>query len=139
MAMEKNPRRRFLQISSLFALGGCARQANQPVEESLPSALGKPVRPYGEPSTYETSKRLVPDLKRPQIGSSSTPLAAIEGIITPSSLHFERHHSGVPEIDPAKHTLLLHGMVDRPLIFTLADLKRLPSESHIHFLECAGN
>jgi hypothetical protein len=61
------------------------------------------------------------------------------GIITPSSLHFERHHSGVPEIDPSLHTLTIHGMVDRPLVFTVDELKRLPSVSRIHFLECSGN
>jgi sulfane dehydrogenase subunit SoxC len=61
------------------------------------------------------------------------------GIITPSDLHFERHHGGVPEIDPAQYELLIHGMVERPMIFTLADLKRFPSVSRIHFLECSGN
>jgi len=61
------------------------------------------------------------------------------GIITPSDLHFERHHGGVPDIDPAQYSLLIHGMVERPMIFTLADLKRFPSVSRIHFLECSGN
>jgi len=136
-----NPRRRFLQLSGFAALAGCSQQpgAKTAEEEKLPSALGAPIRAYGERSKYETSKRAVPDLKRPQIGSTRTPLAETEGIITPASLHFERHHAGVPEIDPAKHTLLLHGLVERPLIFTVADLKRLPSASHIYFVECAGN
>src|SRR5262249_17442080 len=57
----------------------------------------------------------------------------------PSSLHFERHHSGVPDIDPATHTLTIHGLVDRPLELTVDELKRLPSISRIHFLECSGN
>ncbi len=71
--------------------------------------------------------------------SSRTPLHDTYGIITPSSLHFERHHSGVPDIDPATHTLTIHGLVDRALVFTVDDLKRLPSISRIHFLECSGN
>ena len=61
------------------------------------------------------------------------------GILTPSALHYERHHAGVPRIDPAGHRLLLHGMVDRPLIFTMDEIRRLPSISRVHFLECSGN
>jgi sulfane dehydrogenase subunit SoxC len=72
-------------------------------------------------------------------GSSRAPLQDLVGIITPSSLHFERHHSGVPTIDPAQHELLLHGLVDRPLRFSLAELRRFPSVSRVHFIECAGN
>jgi hypothetical protein len=60
-------------------------------------------------------------------------------MITPSSLHFERHHAGVPTINPHHHELLVHGLVERPLVFTRADLLRLPVVSRIHFLECAGN
>src|SRR5262249_60824276 len=71
--------------------------------------------------------------------SSRTPLHDTYGIITPSSLHFERHHGGVPDLDPAKHTLTIHGLVDRPLVFTVDELKRLPSVSRIMFLECSGN
>ena len=71
--------------------------------------------------------------------SSRTPLHDTYGIITPSSLHFERHHGGVPEIDPKAYSLLIHGMVERPMVFTLADLKRFPAVSRVHFLECSGN
>ena len=70
---------------------------------------------------------------------SSTPHQDLMGIITPSDLHFERHHAGVPAIAPDTYSLLIHGMVERPTIFTLADLKRFPSHSQIHFLECSGN
>jgi len=79
------------------------------------------------------------DTKTPEASSSRTPLAALQGVITPSALHFERHHAGVPDIDPAKHELVIHGMVDRPLVFTIAELERLPSVSRVHFLECSGN
>ena len=69
-----------------------------------------------------------------------TPLQDSIGIITPSSLHYVTTHGyDPPDIDPRQHRLLIHGMVDRPLIFTLEELKRLPSVSRIHFLECAGN
>ena len=72
-------------------------------------------------------------------GSSLTPLQDLTGTITPSDLHFERHHSGVPDLDPARHTLLIHGLVERPLLFTVDDLRRFPQVSRIHFLECSGN
>ena len=71
--------------------------------------------------------------------SGRTPLQDLDGIITPNGLFYERHHGGVPTIDPAQHRLMLHGLVDRPLIFTMDDIRRFPSESHIHFLECSGN
>jgi hypothetical protein len=94
--VPKNERRRFLQLSGIAALAGCGQQGTKTDEEQLPSALGKPIRAYGERSPHETAKRVVPDLKRPQVGSTRTPLAETEGIITPASLHFERHHAGVP-------------------------------------------
>lgn len=68
-----------------------------------------------------------------------TPLQDLDGIITPADLHFERHHGGIPEIDPERYVLLIHGMVERPMKFTLADLKRFPSRSRICFIECSGN
>ena len=72
-------------------------------------------------------------------GTSLPPLQALSGTITPSDLHFTRIHAGVPTIDPAKHTLLIHGMVDRPIELTMADLKRFPSVTRTHFIECSGN
>jgi sulfane dehydrogenase subunit SoxC len=71
--------------------------------------------------------------------SSQTPLQDLSGIITPADLHFERHHAGVPAIDPERYSLLVHGLVERPTVFTLADLKRFPGRSIIRFLECSGN
>ena len=78
-------------------------------------------------------------MRLPSGHSSLTPLDAMTGIITPSALHFERHHAGVPDIDPRRHRLMIHGMADRPLMFTVEDLKRFPSVSRIYFLECSGN
>jgi len=105
----------------------------------VPSLLGRGRRGYGERSSFEKAERSFRPSATPGTGSSKTPLASLVGIITPSSLHFERLHSGVPSIDPAKHELLVHGLVEKPLVFTLDDLRRLPSVSRVHFIECAGN
>lgn len=72
-------------------------------------------------------------------GVSLSPLEHLDGIITPSRLHFERHHSGIPTIDPDQHRLIIHGMVERPLSFSLDALARYPTVSRINFLECSGN
>jgi sulfane dehydrogenase subunit SoxC len=71
----------------------------------------------------------------------ATPLQDSVGVITPSSLHYWATTRGsfLPDIDPKEHRLMIHGMVDRPLTFTMDDLKRLPSVTRIHFIECAGN
>lgn len=91
-------------------------------------------RAYGERSPFETSAR------ETGVPESHTPLHEQLGIITPSSLHYVVSHGyDPPSLNPASHQLLLHGLVDRPLMFTLADLKRLPAVSRIHFIECAGN
>jgi len=102
--------------------------------------LGEARRPYGSRAPgEERSNRLFVPSATPGIGSSRTPLQDQVGIITPSSLHFERHHSGVPAIDVATHQLLVHGMVQHPLCFSMEELRRMPSVSRIHFVECAGN
>ena len=89
----------------------------------------------GDRSSHEGPTRLT----TPRGASSRTPLQDLHGTITPADLHFERHHGGVPDIDPAEYRLLIHGAVDHPTLFTLADLKRFPATSRIHFLECSGN
>jgi len=68
-----------------------------------------------------------------------TPLEKSQGIVTPSGLHFERHHGGIPNIDPATHELLIHGMVEKPMKLSIEDLKRYPPVSRFHFIECSGN
>ena len=103
---------------------------------------GVAANPYGMPSPFEknTVRRNVPWLTATEESSINfTPLHELDGIITPNGLCFERHHGGVPEIDPAQHRLMIHGLVDRPLIFTMDDLMRFPSVSRIHFLECPAN
>lgn len=71
--------------------------------------------------------------------NSKTPLDKLFGAITPSDLHYERSHSGAPDLDPAKHRLLVHGMVKKPLVFNVEDLKAMPSISRTVFIECTGN
>lgn len=130
-------RRTFLAAAGAV-LTACAKKKDAEADAE-PSRIGKPLKAYGERASFEKIARLTPTTKQMENGATRTPLADLHGIITPSSLHFERHHSGVPEIDTAKHQLMIHGMVDRPLVFTMDDLKRLPSVTRVHFVECAGN
>ena len=109
----------------------------EPGEETLS-------QPYGRPSKFEANvvRRYREGLPEPPTRLSSfslTPLQDLHGIITPNGLHYERHHAGVPTIDPSEHRLMVHGLVERPLIFTVEDITRFPSVSRIHFLECSGN
>ncbi len=95
--------------------------------------LGPPPSVLGKRSAFEHP------LRKPSDISSRTPLQDLYSTITPSDLHYERHHAGVPVIDPNNYELLVHGMVDKPMIFKLQDLKRFPSFSRTFFLECSGN
>jgi sulfane dehydrogenase subunit SoxC len=94
------------------------------------------------PSKHEAKivRRESPGLTRtPHSSVSFTPLQNLFGIVTPSGLHFERHHAGMPEIDPHEHRLMIHGMVSNPRIFTMDDIVRFPSVTRIHFIECGAN
>jgi sulfane dehydrogenase subunit SoxC len=137
---------------AMIVVGLAGREASAASEGSgnLPpnvpewmKAPGDPMgsQPYGSPSPFE--RHVVKNIskKLPQYISASgrTPLQDLDGIITPNGLFYERHHGGVPTIDPEQHRLMVHGLVDRPLIFTVDDIRRFPSESRIHFLECSGN
>ena len=106
-------------------------------------APGDPMgsQPYGTPSPFEKGvvKNIPQNLPQYLSASGRTPLQELDGIITPNGLFYERHHAGVPTIVPAQRRLMLHGLVDRPMIFTMDDIRRFPSESHIYFLECSGN
>src|SRR5262245_43076483 len=139
--MMNGSRRRFLSMGAAWsaALVACKSKVAPPTNE--PRAIGAAVSQYGTRSRFENAMRHVnTNTKVPlEEAASWTPLHRTYGIVTPSSLHFERHHSGIPDIDPATHTLTIHGLVDRPLVFTVDELKRLPSISRIHFLECSGN
>ena len=99
-------------------------------------APGPPTSALGARSPFEAPARTPVGALS---GSSLTPLHELTGTVTPSDLVFERHHAGVALIDPARYELILHGLVDRPTVFSLDDLKRLPSVSRTMFLECSGN
>lgn len=104
--------------------------------------LGDPTAsPYGVPSKFETNsiRNLYPGLKEPLSAYSTSPLQELDGIITPNGLHYERHHAGVPQIDPAQHRLMVHGMTKKAIIFTVDEIRQFPSVSRIHFMECSGN
>jgi sulfane dehydrogenase subunit SoxC len=138
-------------IGGAGAATGAAAQAGDPAILDLPpwsKTLGLPVaaEPYGRPSKYERNlvRRQSPGLT--QVGAASvafTPLQGSFGILTPSGLHFERHHQGWYDIDPRQHRLMINGslpgIVARPMVFTMDDLMRLPSVSRLHFLECGAN
>jgi sulfane dehydrogenase subunit SoxC len=117
-----------VQPADSAASGG--RPVYEPTGAGLPSALGTR-------SPYDRPRRIV--LREKPDGSSLTPLGDLHGILTPADLHFERHHSGIPPVDPADYRLLIHGMVERPTVFTMRDLTRFPSRTVLRFIECAGN
>jgi sulfane dehydrogenase subunit SoxC len=147
--MDASKRRFIKQSARLLAasglMAGGARHADAVEPPEVPPSMKVPgggMSEYGSPAKHES--KVTRTLIRSQpgttgSGASRTPLESLEGMITPSGLHFERHHNGVPEIDPAQHRLLIHGMVRRPLIFTVDALLRYPMVSRIHFLECSGN
>jgi sulfane dehydrogenase subunit SoxC len=103
--------------------------------------MGATVPPRQEPSRFE--KNVVRTLSNPnnefRNSHARTPHQLINGTITPSALHFSICHSGVPDIDPEKHRLVIHGLVRQPKVFTLADLDRYPKVTRMAFVECAGN
>ncbi|MBV8455088.1 MAG: sulfite dehydrogenase [Acetobacteraceae bacterium] len=141
-------RRIFLEGAIVAGTAGAATGAGisgaraEPLDvPAWSKAPGSPFTPYGTPSQFESkvARIWVNPPNAPGIGASRTPLQDLDGMITPSGLHFERHHSGIPDIDPDQHRLLIHGMVRRPLVFTLDNLSRYPRTSRIAFVECAGN
>ncbi len=154
-------RRRFLTgtlVGGLVAAGGAtdafAQRKKKPLgpnpDNQPPNVpdwskvLGDGVadHPYGKPSKYEAHvvRRDVEWLTASRQSSINfTPLHELDGIITPNGLCFERHHGGAAEISPFDHRLIVHGMVDKPLIFSMEDLKRFPRTNRVHFLECAAN
>lgn len=139
--VQSSNRRRFLKLGAAVggALAGCAKKEGESAADEGPSQLGKPVSSLGHRAQTVKIERKFRDTKNPEAAASFTPLQDSVGILTAASLHFERHHAGVPAIDPDKHELLLHGMVERPLVLTMADIRRLPSVSRVHFVECSGN
>ncbi len=151
-------RRQALSLATGLAAGAAtaplpavADAASPPADAPLPTPKWQTMQgddvmspPYGRPSKFEADV-----IRRDRTGGSPyptrtaaaslTPLQDLHGIITPNGLHYERHHAGVPAIDPNEHRLLIHGLVAKPMIFSPAEIMRFPAVSRIHFLECSGN
>jgi sulfane dehydrogenase subunit SoxC len=147
MDSKKSNRRRFLKNSA--ALAGLAAGGGRLAKAQTP---GTPTKKIEELIAYGDRSRFVTSIRKPVADRHSpdefgltfhvlTPLQDSFGIITPSSLFYTATHRGalVPDIDPREHRLMIHGMVDRPLVFTMEELKRLPYVTRIHFIECLGN
>jgi len=154
MGSKRLNRRELLKSGATLA-GGFTLGAAAPAlgQEQMPHASPPMIKgdtdgqiAYGDRSKHVKSVR-IPHGGRPSpdafglIFHVATPLQDSVGVITPSSLHYWATTRGsfLPDIDPAQHSLLIHGLVDRPLTFTMQDLKRLPSVTRLHFIECAGN
>jgi sulfane dehydrogenase subunit SoxC len=150
MDVKQRNRRGFLKQGAALAGGLVAGTVGSVSTEAAPNdeyiKNTKELIAYGERSRFVTSvrapvaERMSPDM----FGMAfhvTTPLQDSFGIITPSSLFYVATHRGsfVPDLDPKEHRFMIHGMVDRPLTFTVDELKRLPSVSRVHFIECLGN
>jgi len=134
-------RRSLLAGTAAMVSGMVLRSLAATAESAMPVAPDDPSRvpgaaptPYGQRSGFEEAVRVPRSW-----WASLTPLQDSHGILTPSALHFERHHNGVPVIDPAHHRLMIHGLVEQPWAFTMEDLKRFPAVSRLAFIECSGN
>jgi sulfane dehydrogenase subunit SoxC len=141
--------------AGLAALGAGAAKAQVPAPQSNPANLppnvadwsrvlgpGVDARPYGTPSRHEAHvvRRHVEWLTASRESSVNfTPIHDLDGIITPSGLCFERHHAGIADVNPFDYRLMINGLVEKPMIFTLDDLKRFPRVNKVYFLECAAN
>lgn len=151
--LQSIDRRRFLSkgmamAGTTLAAGAvgatAARAAPLPIPETN-KAMGKPIpaTEYGMPSKFEghvVRRRSDVFVNRQNWSDwSMSPLQHQPGIVTPNGVIFERHHAGTPDIDPATHRLVIHGMVRQPLIFTMDDVVRYPSVARFYFLECSGN
>src|SRR5688500_4771108 len=141
-------RRSFLGLGAALtgslALGarpaGAEPPASPPADAPWSQSIGPGVvdRPYGRPAEPEAGviRRNVPWLTAGTESSISfSPLQDLHGIITPNGLFFERYHAGRPDVDPDQHRLMIHGLVERPLLLTVKDIMRFPSVSRIHFIE----
>ena len=140
MNSKRSGRRQFLKDGALLAglaVGATRAARGQAPGPATPEAPPKDSRAYGERSRFAKLSRAPLEASS---SPSQTPLQDLEGIITPSALHFQIGGTfPPPDIDPRQHRLMIHGLVDRPVIFTMEELKRLPSVSRVHFIECAGN
>ncbi len=151
---ERSMSRRSMIAGTAAAAGGAllaklpaptadAQQATAAPALPLSAAVADPTKGPGAPTTAVGERSPFVQPKRAPVGdvagTTLAPLQDLAGTITPADLHFARIHSGIPTIDPATHTLLIHGLVDRPMSFSVDDIKRFPAVTQIHFIECSGN
>lgn len=136
----------FLAASAIKPLSAEENEAHSRIGDNYPiwsKTLGRQGTTYGQPSAHEQHVKL--KLQLPSAPENSgvagwlTPLEEMHGIITPNGLHFGSHHFGIPNINAENHALLIHGLVEQPLKFTMERLLRYPMVSRIRFIECAGN
>ncbi|MBX3175358.1 MAG: sulfite dehydrogenase [Gemmatimonadaceae bacterium] len=148
--MARKLTRREMIAGTATALGAAAvanveaQQSASPTAAAAPTVPADPTKLQGQPtSALGARSPFVKPMRGPRTGettgSSYTPLQDLTGPITPADLHFERHHAGIPVIDPARHQLMIHGLVDRPVTLSLDDIKRFPQVTRTHFIECSGN
>ena len=149
-AMPDALTRRELIAGAACAIGGVALAglpmvalSQQPIPSAMPTVPVDATKLQGAPTSAVGNRSMFVKPVRTPIGevtgSSFTPLEQLAGTITPADLHFERHHAGVPLIDPSRHQLLVHGLVERPLIFTIDEIRRFPQITRTCFIECSGN
>ncbi|WP_289285510.1 sulfite dehydrogenase [Methylophaga sp. UBA1918] len=143
-------RRQFLQGTALssvflgFSLPVQAQPVSAELQQPLPDSMlkaGANFSNYSQPSIYEKDiiRWISANPNVPGNGVSWTPLEELQGTITPNGLHYERHHNGVPDINPSSHEIMIDGLVDKPLTFSIDALKRYPQITKICFIECGGN
>lgn len=144
-------RRKLFQLGSAAAAStvltstlAAAEEAAPPADNSWSQMMGAGVvdRPYGAPAEGEAGviRRNVPWLTAGTESSVSfSPIQELQGIITPNGLFFERYHAGRTDVERAQHRLMIHGLVERPIVLTMDDILRFPSVSRIHFIECPAN
>mgnify|MGYP001502172265 CR=1 FL=1 len=136
--------RRSLLLTTLIGLG-IKKSFSQDRRETPPSMKtpGSGFSLYGTPSSSEDKfKRTITkpfEEALPGNGISTSPLELMEGVITPNGLHFERHHNGIPIINPSDHKLLVHGLVEKNLLFSLKNIYKYPMITRTYFIECSGN
>lgn len=152
-SVARGPTRRTFMLGAMAALGSAS--AHGIANAATPGAIERTVPPdatktqgvgvatddggYGRRSQFETEVRTRYATKTTESSWSFTPLQDSLGMVTPSGLHYERHHGGIATIDPSTHTLYVHGMVKQAKKFSMTDLKRFPALSRLMFLECSGN
>ena len=124
MSETRRSRRGFLKTATLGSAAVALRPSTLIGQEPSRRSLGDGVGAYGDRSPFAAAMRRVRGSRYEQAAGSLTPLQDLTGSVTPSALHFERHHAGIPEIDPSQHRLLIDGLVVRPLVFTMAEIER---------------